>query len=381
MTRREPRVTARSLSFREGARRRASRFFRTGGVALAAAVWVLLAGCDGLMYVTHVAQGQLRIVGHTEPIDDVLASGRLTAEQEEKLRLIVEARDYAAEKIGLNAGDSYTTYYDTGGDPLAFNLSAARRDRLEAKRWWFPFLGKVPYLAFFDEDYLRREERRLIDEGYDTFTYELDAYSTLGLFEDPVRSTMLKRGKLSLVETVIHELLHNTIWRPNHTVFNESLATFVGRTGAVEFLVFKYGADSGWPSLAERYYADLDTVNAFLFDLYGTLRDYYAQPLPSEQLIAGREAIYQAARDRFTHDIQPDLNYPDVFSSYADLPTNNAWMLAHYRYNLDLDVFRAVFEAVGEDWSAALDVYRAAAQAPGDPFDALHTWLANHASP
>jgi len=237
---------------------------------------LLLTGCDGLMYVTHVAQGQLRIVGRTEPIDDVLASGRLTAEQEEKLRLIVKARDFAAEQIGLNAGDSYTTFYDTAGDPLAFNLSAARRDRLEAKKWRFPFIGEVPYLAFFDEDYLRREERKLIERGYDTFTYELDAYSTLGLFEDPVRSTMLRRGKLSLVETVIHELLHNTIWRPNHTVFNESLATFVGRTGAVQFLIREYGPESGWPELAERYYADLDAVNAFLFELYNSLREYYA---------------------------------------------------------------------------------------------------------
>ena len=332
-------------------------------------------GCDGFAYVGHVVQGQLRIVGNVEPIDDVLASGRLTAEQEEKLRLLVRARDWAAQHIGLRVGDSYTTFYDTSGDPLAWNLSAARRDRLEAKTWWFPFLGEVPYLAFFDHDYLERFEARLTAQGYDTLSYELDAYSTLGVFEDPVRSTMLRRGKLSLVETVIHELLHNTIWRTNHTVFNESLATFVGRRGAVEFLEQEFGPESGWAETARLYYADLDAVNAFLADLYQRLRDYYGQPLSSDELIAGREAIFAAARQRFTDEILPTLSYPDSFAGYAELPTNNAWVLAHHRYNLDLDVFAEVFEATGRDWSAALAVYRAAARAADDPFEYLRNWL------
>jgi predicted aminopeptidase len=339
-----------------------------------------ISGCDGLTYVLHVAEGQLSIQGETEPIADVLGSGRLSEEQEEKLRLIVSARQFAVETIGLDAGDSYTTFYDTGGDPLAFNLSAARRDALVPYIWVFPIAGEFPYLGFFDEDYMHRVEQDLIDEGYDTYTYEVDAYSTLGLFADPVRSTMLRRNTLSLADTVIHELTHNTIWRPNETVFNESLATFVGRTGAVQFLQAEFGDDSGWAEVAAAYYADTDAVNALLFELYHDLEAYYAQPGSSQEKIAGREAVYQAARDRFVNEVLPTLNYPDVFAGYADLPTNNAWMLGHYRYNLDLEVFEAVYAAVGEKWSAALSVFRAAANSPGNPFDYLRNWLAqrNH---
>ena len=170
-----------------------------------------LCGCDGLFYVSHVVQGQLSIQGNLESIDNVLASGRLSGEEQEKLELVVSAREFAVEHIGLHAGDSYTRYYDTSGDPLAFNLSAAQADALESRTWRFPFIGEVPYLAFFDEDYMRQEEQKLADQGYDVFTYELDAYSTLGLFADPVRSPMLRRGNLSLSETIIHELLHNTV--------------------------------------------------------------------------------------------------------------------------------------------------------------------------
>jgi predicted aminopeptidase len=351
---------------------------RTSALAVGAAVFgILLIGCDAVTYVVHAAEGQLSIQGQTEPIDDVLASGRLSDEDAEKLRLIVTVRQFAVDTIGLNAGDSYTTFYDTEGDPLAFNLSAARRDALVPYVWYFPIVGEVPYLGFFDEDYMREVEQTLIDAGYDTFSYELDAYSTLGLFEDPVRSTMLRRGTLSLTETIIHELLHNTVWRRNNTVFNESLATFVGRTGAVQFLRAEFGPDSGWPEVAVAYYADTDAVNAFLFDLYGELEGYYAQPLSEDEKIAGREAVYQAGRDRFTSEILPTLNYPDSFAGYAELPTNNAWMLGNYRYNLDLAVFEDVFAAVGEDWPAALDVFQAAANSPNDPVQYLRDWLAD----
>ncbi len=347
-------------------------------VGLLAALAVGLAGCDGLAYVTHVTEGQLAIQGNTEPIDAVLASGRLTDEQAARLELAVAARDYAADVIGLDAGNSYTTFYDSAGDPLAWNLSAARQDALTPMEWSFPVIGRVPYLAFFEEGYLRSVETDLQADGYDTFTYELDAYSTLGLFDDPIRSAMLQRGDLSLVETIIHELLHNTVYRPGATVFNESLATFVGRQGAVDFLVAVYGEDSGWPEIARNYYADVDTVNAFLLALYAELEAFFATDLPPETLIAGREAIYAAGRERFETEILPTLNYPDSFAGYADLPTNNAWLLGQYRYNLSLDRFERVFAITGRDWATTMAVFEAAGAAPADPFTYLADWLAEH---
>ena len=345
-------------------------------IAAVALAVPLMAGCEGLTYVAQLAQGQLRVQGHTEPIDQVLASGQLSDADAAKLRLIVSARDFAANTIGLTVGQSYTTFYDTGGDPLAWNLTAARRDALVPKTWTFPIVGEVPYLAFFDQKYLQSYQQQLEGEGYDTLTYELDAYSTLGIFADPVRSPMLKRDPLSLSETIIHELLHNTIYRSGDTNFNESLATFVGREGAIEFLRAQFGDASGWPALAIKYYADTDAVNAFLIQVYNDLVAYYAQPLSADDKIAGRDAVFTAERSRFVSDIQPTLNYPDVFASYGQFPTNNAWVLENYRYNLNLSVFADVYAATGHDWGQALTVYRAAASGQGDPFAYLQQWLA-----
>lgn len=347
------------------------------GLILAA----LSLGCDSVPYVLHVAQSQLGIQGSTEPIPNVLASGRLSEDDQDKLALAVRAREYAVGVIGLNGGGSYTSFYDTNGDPLAWNLSAAPQHALTPKTWWFPVVGELPYLAFFDEDYLRRYERELIDAGFDTFTYELDAYSTLGLFDDPVRSPMLRRGTLSLVETIIHELLHNTVYRTNDTNYNESLASFVGRQGAIEFLMAEYGADSGWAELARAFYADTDRVNAFLSTFYDELHAYYGSQGSRQEKIAGRAAVFEAARQRFTTTILPQLTYPEVFVTYSEMPTNNAWVLANRRYNLDLTLFAAVYDAVGRNWGAALAVYQAAAGAPEDPFDHLRAWLQQAPAP
>ena len=348
---------------------------RLAGLALSVSL-SLLTGCDGLVYVLHAAEGQFGIQGATEPIDDVLASGRLSEEDEAKLRLLVRAREYAIETIGLNAGESYTTFYDSGGDPVVFSLSASPRDALDPVVWWFPIFGQQEHLMFFDEEYLRRVEQGLIDDGSDTFVYEVDAYSTVGIFRDPIRSPMLRRHTLSAVETIFHELLHNTIWRAGAPVFNESLATFVGRTAAVEFLLAEFGEDSGWGEVGAAYYGDSDAVNAFLLELYDELAAYYAGPLSAEEKIAGREVVYQAGRGRFVDEVLPTLNYPDAFGGYAELPTNNAWMRANYRYHLDLAVFDDVFAALGGDWPAVLEVFRSAARSASDPFEHLHNWLA-----
>jgi predicted aminopeptidase len=367
-----------------------SRIIASGATPAAGMLLALLCACDSAVYVAHLAEGQLGVQTGVEPIDGVLSSDRLTEEEQAKLRLAVAAREFAVQTMGLDAGRSYTTFYDSRAQPLAFNLSAARRDKLEPYIWWFPIVGEVPYLAFFDEGYRDRIQQQMIDDGYDTHTYELDAYSTLGVFADPIRSTMLQRSDRSLVDTIIHELLHNTVWRPNHTAFNESLASFVGRAGAAEFLNVELGEEPAASGLAEEFRADLDEANAFLRSLYDDLEAFYAQPLSSQEKIAGREAVYQAARDRFVDEILPGLNHPLGFAWYAHLPTNNAWLLANQRYNFDPTsadaaegdptVFEAVYEAVGGDWAAALGVYRAAADSAADPFEYLRSWLDGNAN-
>ena len=349
----------------------------TRRLASLATLGLLLVGCDSVPYLIHLAEGELRIQGQTEPIDSVLGSGRLTDDEEATLRLMVDARAYAIDVVGLRGGNSYTKFYDASGDPLSWSLNAARQDRLSSKVWEFPITGETENLTFFDEAYLRRIEQTLIDDGWDTYTYKVIAYSTLGILDDPIRSTMLDNGNLSASETIFHELTHNTIFRPGASRFNESVATFVGRAAATEFLEAHFGSDSGWREFAEQWYVDRDAVNRFLSEFYAELNAYYTAAESPVAAVSGREAIFQGARDRFQAEVVPTLHYPESWGNY-NLRSNNAWMIVNRRYYFSLDEFAVVYDRLDGNWPAVLDVFRAAARADGNPFDYLSNWAQEH---
>lgn len=345
---------------------------QAAGLALAA---FIVTGCEPVGYVLSLAEGQLDALARTVPIEDALASGTLTEDQAAKLELVLEVREFAIDAVGLNAGDSFTHYLDTMGEPAVYNVSASPRTALRALTWTFPIVGVTQSLGFFEESEAIAFERRLVDEGNDTFLYGADAYSTIGFFPDPVRSSLLERNVISLTDTVIHELTHNTIYRTSDIEFNESLATFVGQTGAIAFFAARDGDDSEIVVEARRRFDDAVRLNAFLLELYADLEAFYAGPGSDADKLAGREAIYQAARDRFVADVLPLMNNPQFYEGYAALPTNNAWVLLNRRYNLDLALFQQVYDAVGRDWRAAFSVYADAANAP-DAWAALRAWLA-----
>jgi len=335
-------------------------------------------GCGvDFAYLIPAATGQLDIIFNAVPIDDAIATGDLSDETVQKLRLVQDVRDFARDTIGLNAGQHYTTFYDAHGEAVAYNLSASRKDRFQPFIWTFPFVGSVPYLGFFDADavFARRDE--LVAEGYDVFIYEIDAYYALGIYPNPVLSPMLKRSEESLIDTVIHELVHATIIRLDDTPFNESLATYIGRTGAVEYLDDRFADQPERRAIAIARFEDSDRYAAFILSLYNDLDAYYTSDLSSAAKIAGRAAVYEAGRERFAAEVLPQMNLPDNYSWVESLPVNNAFMLGVRRYNLDLDAFDAVYQAAGRDWATALAVYREAAQA-ADAYAYMQDWVAGN---
>jgi predicted aminopeptidase len=328
------------------------------------------AGCTDFEYIVRQATGEAGMLADSKPIDNVLAAGTLDPEHERKLHLVVEARDFAASELGLDVGRSYRLYHDDSGEPVAYNLSACRKDSLAPKQWTLPIVGTIDYLGYFAKADAEKSAADLQAQDYDTYIYGVDAYSTLGWLPDPVQSTFLDRGDGNLVETVIHELAHNTIYVSGQSDFNESLATFIGRQGARLF--FQPRGSDGAAILAEleAEYADDELVTTWVQKLNADLRAYYASAITSEQKVAGREAVYQAARDAFTADVLPNLRLPDRSAGWGRIPTNNAFVRLHQRYHVDLDAFAAAYAAGNGDFRAFLDTARAAAKT-ADPFAAI----------
>jgi predicted aminopeptidase len=105
-------------------------------------------------------------------------------------------------------------------------------------------VGDLPYKGFFKKERALHERNQLEAKGYDVSIRNPGGWSTLGWFNDPILSGMLKRGEGDLSSLIIHEMVHATIFIRGDVDFNENLASFIGDTASYYFLAAKYGKQS-----------------------------------------------------------------------------------------------------------------------------------------
>jgi len=331
------------------------------------------------IYVLRAGYEEAKILSRRRPIPEVIEDAATRDVIRDKLRLVLQARNYAARVLGLNAGDSFTTYSWVDSDTLLLVLSAARKDRFEPYTWWFPIVGRVPYKGYFDFDDAHAEARRLDGRGYDTHVRPSAAFSTLGWFNDPVLNTVLRYGDVDLAQTVIHELTHNTIYIGGQAAFNESFATFVGDRGAAAFLCEVDGPDGERCQLATDAWHDTMRFGAFLQQLVERLEALYAQELPLDTVLVRRSELYLDAQEEWRRTHVPQLR-TGAFAGYFDRPLNNAILIGSRLYYQRLDVFEAVYQQHGRDVRRAAQAIETAARSrESDPFGAVADLLATPA--
>jgi predicted aminopeptidase len=260
---------------------------------LAALFLAFFPGCQA-EYLRRQAVGAIRILRGRVAIDRKLEE-RLPLREREGLRWVARVREFASRELGLEPGDSYTTYYDTGGAPISTMVCATHPLALEPYRWCFPITGCVPYLGYFEPERAEEEKDRLRQEGWDAIVLPVDAFSTLGWFSDPVLSTTLSKTKGEIADLLIHELTHRTIYFKNDTRFNESLAEVVAHEGTVRLLAREFGEDSR--ELAEyRERLEGDEVRDAIMDrLWSDLDALYRSGLPVESKLKRKAELFATA--------------------------------------------------------------------------------------
>lgn len=333
----------------------------------------LLLCCSTGCYLTHLAFGQLDVSFSTVDVEEALADPALDETSKEKIRFVGEVKRFTQQRIGMKPSDNYTTYFPGDPDsPLSYVVTASEKLRFELVTHWYPFVGTVTYKGFFDLGLAREEKADLQEEGYDVFLRPVAAYSTLGWFIDPITPMMLKRGEPDLAELIIHELTHSEIYARGHTDFNESLATFVGHEGALQFAAEQWGPESKPLRTLRDARADSAMFDAFIRDVKGRLlRIYASRTLSDRQKLAAREKVFRAAADEL-RALQPKFRVSN-YGGFAGRPMNNAVILAYLSYN-ETDLFEALFEKVGRSWPEFFADVRRAAEAR-DPFRALQETL------
>jgi len=303
-------------------------------------------------YVVRAAYEQSKILLARRPITEVIEDTATSPEDREKLSLVLAARTFTTD-IGLDPRQTFTQYADIGKDTLAWVVMASRKDSFSMHTWWFPIVGTVPYKGFFDQQDALEQAKALEQEGYESSVRGTEAFSTLGWFNDPLLSTTLKNTPTRIVNTVIHETVHSTVWIPGHVAFNESLANFVGSRAAIDFFRSRRSGDTrmiaGKPSLDEAV-AQSEREHAFTlefadcisetFDKLNTL--YGRGDLTSEQKVSERQRVFDQVMEPFR------ARYPAVTALQT---LNNAELLQSTIYMTKLSVFERLFIRSRERWS------------------------------
>ena len=240
-------------------------------------------------------------------------------------------------------------------------------------------MGRVPYRAYFSEGSAERAVRSLQERGYDAYVRPTSAFSTLGWFNDPMVSSLLRYDSVSLANTVVHELFHNTLYLSGQAVFNESLAQFVGARGAIVYFCDVLREAPGCERARDAWNDELLFAD-FLNGLIGELQALYSrEELSSTEKVEQREAVFAAARERFTSEVQPRLRVLS-FAAFARTPWNNAVLIARRIYYQRLDLFEQVYQLSGGDLVGTIGEIQAAAEAqPRDPFAAVEALLGSPA--
>ena len=337
------------------------------------AVMLLAAGGSGACspgYVLRAGFEEWKILRASEDIEDVLRDPEVDETTKSKLVLVLEARQFAMNEFGIDVGRAYSSYVELERDTLALIVSAAHRDMLVPKTWWFPIVGNVPYRGHFSVEDADEERMKLEAEGFDAMVRPTAAFSTLGWFDDPVLSTFLRYDDVEMITTLIHELAHLHLYVAGEGDFNESYATFVGRSGAVRFFCGRRagGENTLKCQRARVRWEDVKLFGAYIDELRAELTRFYADTtLTSEEKIAGREPIFRNALSRFDAEVAPQLESL-TFTGFRDTNLNNVTLLSRIRYYHRLDDFDTLLQEWEGDLAALLRHLKTVVEDVDDPW-------------
>lgn len=311
---------------------------------------------------------QAKLILKREPVDAVLEKGTESPERLAKLKVVPRILEFGRERVGLETGRSYRHYIPLEGNAVTTVVQAAEKRALRLKTWWFPFVGSQPYLGYFRREDALKKRDELKAEGYDTALGGVQAFSLLGYFPDPLYSSMLDGNSLpDLVELLLHECLHLTLYVPNYSSFNENLADFVAKRATVLFLrenpdvlgangasmeetVTNYEADYA------RTLAAQSAFKEFLLSVKAELEAFYAAAQRDEHLQKNHEAFekarqakFDAISDRYLVHMagrEKGTGYAHAFRKGA---FNNAIVLGYSLYEAKQAPFEVAFAAAAHD--------------------------------
>ncbi len=319
------------------------------------ALFPFLTGC----YPIHATLGHLDLMSKRQPVSDLIEDNAAPINLKTHLQRVAEIREFASRELGLPNNGSYRNYAALDRDYPVWNVWATPEFDLQPRTSCFPVVGCVPYRGYYSKELALEYANEFREAGDDVTVGGVTAYSTLGFFDDPITSTMLRLPEEKLAGLIFHELAHQVVYVKSNTTFNESFARAVEIEGTLQWL--KNSSDEGALS---RYRASLARADAFFSavkDTRAQLGELYASERPDSEKRRLKQEILESMR-KAHHERK--INDP-VWSSYDpwfDGDINNAKLSAVATYFDDVSMFREMLRNVGGDFTAFYSAVQAKAR-------------------
>jgi predicted aminopeptidase len=308
-------------------------------------LFLFLNGCAGVSYYGQLASGQLQLLRAREPISRVIAdSGR---DQLLRAHLIQsqKARTFASQQLRLPDNQSYRLYADIGRPFVVWNVFATPEFSLTPQNHCFPIAGCVAYRGYYSQSAARGEAALQRLQGMDVSIGGVEAYSTLGWFNDPIISSMMAWGDERLATLIFHELAHQRFYVKDDTEFNESFATFVEQEGTRQWRAFRGLAPDSGAQVQQR-----DQFIQLVLETRTRLERLYTLPLPADQMRQRKASEFERLRGEYRQLRDSRWAGDKRYDAWINAPMNNARLLPFGLYDQWVPAFAALFRQEGGDW-------------------------------
>ena len=306
---------------------------------------VLLSGCSSVNYYSQLASGQWQLLRAREPVAQVIADSSRPQALRDHLVQSQKARTFASEHLHLPDNQSYRLYADIGRPYVVWNVFATQEFSLSPETHCFPIAGCVAYRGYYNQGAARGEAALLKQRGMDVSIGGVEAYSTLGWFNDPIMSSMMNWGEERLATLIFHELAHQRFYVKDDTEFNESYANFVEQEGTRQ-----WRAARGLPPLSGTALQQRDQFIRLILDTRKRLETLYAQPLAADVMRQAKAAEFERLRSEYRQMRDRQWGGDKRFDVWINQPMNNARLLPFGLYDRWVPAFAALFRQVDGDW-------------------------------
>lgn len=309
-------------------------------------LFLLLNGCTSVSYYSQLADGQLQLLRAREPVAKVVADPQRDPQLRAHLAQSQKARAFATEHLHLPDNPSYRLYADIKRPYVVWNVFATPEFSLKPQNHCFPIAGCVAYRGYYSQSAARGEAALQRLNGMDVSIGGVEAYSTLGWFNDPIISSMMSWGDERLATLIFHELAHQRFYVKDDTEFNESYATFVEQEGTRQWRASRGLAPDSGTQIQQR-----DQFIQLILDTRSQLERLYAQPLPAEQMRQRKAATFEQLRADYRKIRDSQWAGDKRYDAWINAPLNNARLLPFGLYDQWVPAFSALFKQVGGDWA------------------------------